>query len=186
MTVRALLLLLLLLACGPAAEPGVTVVTTPALEPLMTSSVEFVGGDRRVATAADPQLEARARAGFTIAVVARDDCTECYRLEGEGKHLTVHGGVPLGVQYGLAHAFELYGYGFFHPWQGRVPKEPLEASNVPTTELAPEVDQRRGLHLHTLHPIEAYYDFWENGESNLEGARRTVDFMVKNRGNYVQ
>jgi hypothetical protein len=30
------------------------------------------------------------------------------------------------------------------------------------------------------------YDFWVPGEASLEGAKRTIDFVVKNRGNYVQ
>lgn len=173
-------------ACGPKSQPGITVLAKSDVEPLMTQSLEFVGGEKRVETSSDPARELSARGGFVIAVVARTDCTECYRLEGSGSKLTVHGGLPLGVQYGLAHALELFGYRFFHPWKGVVPATPKEATNVPTTEFAPEVDQRRGLHLHTLHPIEAYYDFWESGPANLEGARRTIDFTIKNRGNYVQ
>ena len=46
--------------------------------------------------------------------------------------------------------------------------------------------QRRGLHLHTLHPIETLYDFWIPGPENLDGAKRAIDFLIKNRGNYVQ
>jgi hypothetical protein len=44
----------------------------------------------------------------------------------------------------------------------------------------------RGLHLHTLHPIEAYFAFWEPGERQLDDARRVLDWVVKNRGNEVQ
>lgn len=183
-TLSYLSTLLAVTACGPKTEAGLTVLAPQSLEAVLTASLEYVGGERRVTVVADPAAELARRGGFVIAVVPRDDCTECYRLEGTGQQLTVHGGVPLGVQYGLAHAMELFGYRFFHPWRGVASLK--EAVSVPADEFAPEVDLRRGLHLHTLHPIEPYYDFWESGEANLEGARRTIDFIVKNRGNYVQ
>ena len=45
---------------------------------------------------------------------------------------------------------------------------------------------RRGLHMHTLHPIEGYYDFWEPSEENLYRAKRVIDWTIKNRGNYIE
>ncbi len=81
---------------------------------------------------------------------------------------------------------EDYGYRFFHPWAGHVP-EVLEAPSrdgwgpVQEPEMA-----RRGIHLHTLHPIEGYFATWGTGETNLDGAARIVDWVVKNRGNHLQ
>ncbi len=135
----------------------------------------------------DPEQELETRGGFVIALVTRDDCTQCYSLNGTDHQITVKGGFPLGIQYGLAHALELFGYGFFHPWQPHVPTTPRAADTTALgKEYAPEVDLRRGLHLHTLHPTEAYYDFWELTDDDTQGALRTIDFIVKNRGNYVQ
>ena len=113
---RACSLLVLLASCGPRTEPGVTILTTTDVDPLVASSLEFIGDPLlRHSIVADPAKDPRG--GFVIAVIPRTDCTQCYRLEGSGDHLTVVGGVPLGIQYGLAHALELFGYRFFHPWK---------------------------------------------------------------------
>jgi hypothetical protein len=186
--VRAFLLIVLLAACDPRIEAGVTVLATPDTDPLVADSLEFIGDPQlRHAIAADPAAEAARRGGFVISVTPRTDCTQCYRLEGDGDHVRVIGGVPLGIQYGVAHALELFGYRFFHPWRSKVPVTLSRAdASALGKEYAPEVDLRRGLHLHTLHPIESLYDFWIPGEENLKGALRTIDFVVKNRGNYIQ
>ncbi|MFZ5479428.1 MAG: hypothetical protein ACOZNI_21870, partial [Myxococcota bacterium] len=47
---------------------------------------------------------------------------------------------------------------------------------------APDVP-RRGIHLHTLHPIEGYYDFWEGDPAR---AAQVIDWVVKNRGDHLQ
>ncbi len=175
--------LLLIASCSPAANGDLTIYSTADVTPLVASSLAPIGDARlKSETAPDPK-----GAGLSIALVARSDCTECYRLEGTGAHLIVVGGLPLGIQYGLAHALELHGYRFFHPWKTKTPTTLAAASTSGLgTEFTPEVDLRRGLHLHTLHPIEALYDFWIPGDANLEGAKRTIDFVIKNRGNYVQ
>ena len=40
--------------------------------------------------------------------------------------------------------------------------------------------------MHTLHPIEGYYDFWEPSEDHLYRAKRVIDWTIKNRGNYIE
>lgn len=179
---------LALFACGPTIEPGVTVLVTKDVEPLVKDGLRFVGDSGLHAVVVeDPAAELKRRGGAVVALTTRADCTDCYRVDGEGTLLLVSGGEKLGVQYGLWHALELLGYRFLHPWQSVVPTTPRAA---PAAELgvehAPEMKKRRGLHLHTLHPIESLYDFWLPGEGNLEGALRTVDFLIKNRGNYIQ
>ncbi len=174
-------------ACPP--EPtGLTVLVTAADAPLFEAGLGFIGDARlTLRVVEDPKAALGATRGAAVAVTGRADCTECYRLDGAGTRLVVQGGAPLGKQYGLWHALEALGYRFVHPWHTKVPEvfaaAPAEALGQ---ELAPEVDQRRGLHLHTLHPTESLYDFWLPGEANLEGAWRTVDFVVKQRGNYLQ
>lgn len=179
---------LALFACGPTVEPGVTVLVTKDVEPLVADGLRFVGDSGLHAVVVDdPAAELKRRGGAVVALTTRADCTDCYRVDGEGTRLLVSGGEKLGVQYGLWHALELMGYRFLHPWKSVVPASPQAA---PAAELgvehAPEMKKRRGLHLHTLHPIEALYDFWIPGEANLEGAKRTIDFLIKNRGNYIQ
>lgn len=179
---------LALFACGPTVEPGVTVLVTKDVAPLVKDGLRFVGDPGLHAVVVDdPAAEWKRRGGAVVALTTRADCTDCYRVDGEGTRLLVSGGDTLGVQYGLWHALELLGYRFLHPWKSVVPKTPQAA---PAAELgvehAPDMKKRRGLHLHTLHPIEALYDFWVPGEANLEGAQRTIDFLIKNRGNYIQ
>jgi hypothetical protein len=126
------------------------------------------------------------RAAVTVAVVPREDCADCYRLERDGARVVIRGGLPLGVQYGVAHLLELHGYRLHHPWKTYVPPTFLEPDAAAfDRDFAPQVSRRRGLHLHTQHPIEALYDFWVPSAKNLEGARRIIDFIVKNRGNAV-
>lgn len=180
-------LALALSACPP--EPtGLTVLVTAEDAVLFEQGLAFTG-DARLATkvVADPAAALAQARGAAVAVTGRDDCDECYRLEGSGTRLLVRGGAPLGKQYGLWHALEALGYRFVHPWHTKVPQAFTAAgAEVLGKDFSPEVDQRRGLHLHTLHPTESLYDFWLPGEANLEGALRTVDFVVKNRGDYVQ
>src|SRR5207237_2959536 len=42
----------------------------------------------------------------------------------------------------------------------------------------------RGLHLHTLHPIEGYFSHWEDGP--LDDAKKIHQWLVANRGNYLE
>ena len=112
-------------------------------------------------------------------------CSECYELSVDGQVLGVRGSAPLGVQYGLAHALEEIGFRFFHPWRMSVPDEPVVPDAVDTATQQPEM-VTRGLHLHTIHPIEGYYAMWEPGEQNLADAKRIVNWVVMNRGNYIQ
>jgi hypothetical protein len=111
-----------------------------------------------------------------------------YALDQGRGRVTVHAGDALGLQYGLTAVLEAAGYGFFHPSATHRPEalpDDVGGLALDAGPVAPET-ARRGLHLHTLHPIEAYYDFWEPGEEQAERARRTLDWIVKSRGNFVQ
>lgn len=142
---------------------GVRVVADPA------SAVATAGeGSTRIALVADASLGA-----------------ESYRLETAAEGFVVRGGVPLGVQYGLAHLLEAMDVRFFHPQESFVPATlATPDASIFGTVVAPEIDQR-GLHLHTLHPIEAFFDFWEPSEAHLRDAERTIDWLVKNGGNFL-
>lgn len=177
----------LLPSCADAPD-GLTVVVRPADRALLGSVLEHLQDPRiQVVEAADPGSALREQDGWAIAVAPRSDCSECYRMERAERRLTVAGGAKLGMQYGLAAALEAFGYRFAHPRHTKKPPRiHLDADATPSGEHAPQVDVRRGLHLHTLHPIEAMFDFWLPGDDHLSGAKRVIDFVVANRGNYVQ
>src|SRR5205823_1698469 len=123
------------------------------------------------------------RSGSDGVVVTIDlDCGDCYQVEVlDSRRARVHGGRLLGVQYGLAQLLEDAGFRFLHPRRTHQPAELKLPAPRSGNILVPE-KTLRGLHLHTLHPIEAYFDFWENGD----GYQRVIDWLVKNRGNYLQ
>ena len=108
-------------------------------------------------------------------------------MAGSNWSYQVHGGGILGIQYGLAELLEAIGFRFFHPWATKAPSTFAlpDKSGAFGHVFTPEMS-RRGLHLHTLHPIESYYAFWEPGARQLQDARRISDWLVKNRGNYLQ
>lgn len=142
----------------------------------------------------NPATEPRGALRLTIHLESRDDCTECFALEVLGRtpdeiQVKVRGGAPLGLQYGLYQVLEDAGYRFFSPWRTHTPSRvdpgALTAHlTAQATADATPLLARRGLHLHTLHPIEGLYDFWLGGETDR--ARRVLDWIVRSRGNYVQ
>ncbi len=99
----------------------------------------------------------------------------------------VHANDILGAQYGVAHALENLGFRFRHPTDTFVPWAPsLRVADASFGVVhRPEV-RVRGLHLHTLHPVEGYFAVWEPGSENLGDFERIVDWVVKNRGNLIQ
>jgi hypothetical protein len=156
--------MILLLACSPTE----VVLESDDFDDF----VAFIG-DERVAT------EGR---GVSIAFDTSDCATPgCFDISGNGDDWTV-GGDRLGQQYGAAYLLEEMGFRFHHPHHSYAPEElfPLDPE-VGTQEPAMA---RRGIHMHTLHPIEGYFDAWEDPDS--EGGRRIVDWLIKNRGNHLQ
>ncbi len=118
-------------------------------------------------------------------VIENTRCEGCFRLERTTEGFVVRGDAPLGIQYGLSALLEGMGVRFLHPQRTFVPDALLDPdAAIFDRDEAPEIEQR-GLHLHILHPIEAYFDFWEPTPENLADAERTIDWMVKNRSNYL-
>jgi hypothetical protein len=109
-----------------------------------------------------------------------------YRIDGDDDALTVHGGDLLALQYGLADVLEGKGFRFFHPHRIHTPTDLLASVDDRIgIDHSPDM-ARRGLHMHTLHPIEGLYDFWEPSKDGLERGKRVIDWVVKNRGNHIQ
>jgi hypothetical protein len=179
----------LLLACRPT--PGLVIVSEGSTAPLLTDMVAFLDDPRaRLEQEADPAGRAQGAdigpGDRTVAVLGDLDCAECYELEDADGGVIVHGGLPLGVQYGLADTLERIGYRFFHPSATVVPTDldDLDTDGLGTRE-APE-QAVRGLSPHTLHPIEMTLDGWVPSEAGAVRTRRVLDWLVKNRGNYLQ
>jgi len=174
----------LVMACGDnSAPPGVTIEAAPELTALMRAWAEPLGD----AVAVVDEAGAPGSRDVRVAVLADLDCRECYQIEEIGDGYLVHGDAPLGVQYGLDALFEGLGFRFAHPQDTIAPQAIRFRPGLGDgLRHQPEVGRRRGIHLHTLHPIEGYRAMWEPGEENLATARRIVDWVVKNRGNYLQ
>ncbi len=177
---------------GCSTPPPLTVMTSEADLPAVEAFFRYTPGLDGLALSAEKNPEkALPSRGLRIAVGERLDCGDCdpgtYRIDGGEGRFVIRAAGTLGVQYALAHILEAGGYRFFHPYKTLVPDALDPELEVPGTgEIhAPEMHVR-ALHLHTLHPIESYFDFWEPGDENLDGALRTIDWVVKQRANYVQ
>lgn len=97
--------------------------------------------------------------------------------------ITGRGGV--GAMYGAYTFLEKLGVRFFHPEQEYVPKRPdLSVGDLNVTE-SPAF-KWRGIQQHTLHPIEYTYILMADPtEQNLQYAYRYVEWLAKNRQNYL-
>ncbi len=183
--------------CGDdAVAPPVIVVEAPtALQPAVAGFLSTIPGPRLALRNPGDALTA----AYEITIVTDlTGCAECYRVDpvaGDAAKWVVHGSDLLGAQYGLAEVFELLGYRFRHPTDTFVPAmpapDPAAVAKLGAVR-APEMTVR-GLHLHTLHPIEPLYALWEPTSTNRASpeeepsyAARIFDWIVKNRGNTVQ
>lgn len=176
MTSSKIVVLCLLAACGDNVRANISVDPGPWGEAL-GELVELtpyggisIGGD----------------GDFTIAVV--DDTaipTEGYRVEATAaQHYVVHAHDVLGAQYGVADALENLGFRFRHPFDTFVPLVPSDEGTAGPAH-QPQV-RVRGFQLHTLHPIESYFALWESTPGSMDDAKRIINWIVANRGNYMQ
>lgn len=178
---RAVVVLLVLLAaCGDNIRGNISIAVAPDRgdwEPAIAEMIEMTpyrgltlgaGGDYRIELVEDAAIPA-----------------EGYRLEAAGEdRIVVHANDVLGAQYGTAAALEALGFRFRHPLDPYVPRAPeLRAFDEEVHK--PQI-RVRGYQLHTLHPTEAYFAFWEPSAQNGREARQIIDWVIKNRGNYLQ
>ncbi|MGA9524773.1 MAG: hypothetical protein WBV82_25165 [Myxococcaceae bacterium] len=182
---------LLALSCSSPPAP-ITVLVSEPDRALVEDFLEFVPFEGIVIQQSDdPEAAVDDADGVRIAIASRLECAGCdegtFQIDGGDRRYVVRGAGALGLQYGLAEVLEAFHFRFFHPRRTHVPEAlpaPLTLAGIGEPQ-SPEIAVR-GLHMHTLHPIEGYFDFWEPGEVQLDGARRTIDWVVKNRGNYLQ
>ncbi|MDB4961716.1 MAG: hypothetical protein JWP01_1715 [Myxococcales bacterium] len=171
---------LLLAACGDNLQGQITIVSDPQWQPALREMAELTPYSGISVRNEDP-------AGFQIVVV--DD--PAIPLEGfqltldpGGETIRVQAHDVLGAQYGVAAALEGMGFRFRHPFDPYVPRVPVVGA-IDETLHTPDI-RVRGLQLHTLHPIEGYFAFWEPGKGSTTDAHRIIDWVIKNRGNFLQ
>jgi hypothetical protein len=177
--VRLAVLVACLVACGDNVPGDVTVVATTWTDALGS----FASVGVTIESGSPPTADTK---GFQIGVT--DDPAmpaEGYRIDlvaGASRTWLVHAHDVLGAQYGVAAALEHLGYRFRHPFDPYIPidrrpvDEPLGVVHRPDVRV-------RGFQLHTLHPIESYYAFWGG---RTDDAHRIIDWLVANRGNFLQ
>jgi hypothetical protein len=170
--------LLVLAGCGDNVRGNISINAPGPWLPVFFDFVRFTeyrgltvgtGGDFRIEVVQDPSIP-----------------DEGYRIdEAASQTFVVHARDILGAQYGAAAALENLGFRFRHPYDTYSPSEPAVRDATLGVLHQPQI-RVRGFQLHTLHPIEAYFAFWEPGLGNSYDAQRIIDWIVKNRGNYVQ
>ena len=181
MRARCIVLALLLACacgCGDNVRGSITIV---ADVPFQAALGEFVALTpyRGLQLGTDPGT------GFGVFVI--EDASlpaEGYQLAADADGITVRAKDVLGAQYGTAAALEAMGFRFRHPLDPVVPRAP-RIGEVDTAVHAPQI-RVRGFQLHTLHPIEGYFAFWEPSPRSTNDAHRIIDWVIKNRGNFLQ
>ena len=173
---KALVVAALLVACGDNQHGNISVEPGPW---------GFAVGEL-VALTPYRGLSLGSDGDFAIAVV--DDAaipSEGFRVEALGdQHWAVHAHDVLGAQYGVADALENLGIRFRHPFDTYTPGLPVdEATSGPLHQ--PQV-RVRGFQLHTLHPIESYWAMWEPSPGSTNDAHRIINWVIANRGNFLQ
>lgn len=178
---RFLALILAAGACGDNQRADITIVAggelalsigeLAALTPYPISVVEQTPADR---------------GGLVIRVVLdRSLPAQSYQLSSPDPNtLDVAGADLLGAQYGASAALETVGFRFRHPFDTFTPQRPT-IGDFDDGVQRPDV-RVRGFHFHTLHPIESYFALWEPGVAARANAHRVIDWLIKNRGNYIQ
>lgn len=103
---------------------------------------------------------------------------------GNGQTIVVTAADAVTATYGFYALLEEMGVRFFHPLDELVPEQLRWPSGVdirrqPATRI-------RGIHMHTLHPVETFDALFTPGEQNLADAKRLVDWLVKTGHNRLQ
>ncbi len=172
--------LLLLAACAPADR--LTLAVTPEDEAAVRAFVSTLHDERiEVIVRNVPESGTAARWALVPDEALPD---EAFEVRPRGHVTELRGEDLLGRLYALSAALEQVGYAFPHPQHTDRP-ELLDPSATSAESGTPEM-RRRGLHLHTLHPIEAMFDAWMPSDAGVDRMEHVFDWIVRNRGNHVQ
>nr|HEX4316445.1 hypothetical protein [Kofleriaceae bacterium] len=179
-------------SCGDNTPADITITTTASfIGPLQELAAETPWPGLQVVEVDAPSPPTRDDAGFQIALVEDADIpTEGFRVDaiaGTTRAFAIHTHDVLGAQYGVAALLEHLGFRFRHPTDTLVPTAPTpdDRDGVVGPVHFPQT-RVRGFQFHTLHPIEPYFAAWENAPGALDDWKAMVDWVVKNRGNFIQ
>jgi hypothetical protein len=164
-------------------------VTTDTAQEAVADALAYAPGTSAPVISADPEaaLGPARDEQIRVAVVKDERCADCYRIDGTAGRYVIRGGGPTGLSYGITALLENLGYAFYSPYEASAPATLLRPETAPGFGVDHSPSQTlRGVQLHTLHPIEAYFDFWERSPESLERAKRDIDWIVRQRGNFVQ
>jgi hypothetical protein len=185
----AVVLLATLAGCGDNIRAGVAIASATWTDALHDMALYADDPYLTVDAAADPAALLATPDDPNFRIVVVDDPTmplEGYRIDQASvRTWSVRAHDVLGTQYGVAAALEHLGFRFRHPYDPYVPAAPEPDDATLGVVHAPQI-RVRGLHLHTEHPIEGYYAMWDPPDGGDEDARRAIDWLVKNRGNYIE
>ncbi len=173
---KRLALLFAIAACGDNAKSSISLDPGPwsgAIGEMVTLAPRGgltlgTGGDFAITVIDDPAMPLE---GYLVE-------------EAADQRYTVHAHDVLGAQYGAAAALEHLGFRFRHPFDPYVPVVPKETGSLGALH-QPQV-RVRGFQLHTLHPIESHFAFWIPSAGSTDDAHRIINWVVENRGNYIQ
>jgi len=167
--------------CGDNVPGNITLRSAATFAPALTEYARATAYPLQIA-AVDAEIDD----AFAITIVEDQALpAQAYQLaKVSDTEITVATSDVLGAQYGVTAALETMGFRFRHPYDSVTPSK-VVIGEVDTEIHKPEI-RVRGLQLHTLHPIEPYFAFWEPSARNTEDAHRIIDWLIKNRGNYVQ
>ena len=159
---RAVLVALFLLAgCGDDIRGNISVSVPEAWSPAMAEFVSLTnysglslgsGGDFRIEIMDDATIPAEGYRVTTPSIPVSGV------YDGPLTWIVATHDV-LGAQYGTAAVLESLGFRFRHPFDTLTPKPPREMTHLDDEVHKPQI-RVRGLHLHTLHPIEGHFAFW--------------------------
>ncbi|GDX82287.1 hypothetical protein LBMAG42_40980 [Deltaproteobacteria bacterium] len=177
-------MLLFLSGCAPVETPLVELAVPAAWVDTVTDHVASLPHAVAVSEGTTPLRSLGTSQVEAVLELDTGRCGECFVVDQSGESFTIRAGGIAGALYGIAQLMEWHGWRFAHPFDTCVPATPtLSADARLGTDFSPEMG-RRGYHPHTLHPIEAMYDVW--GDPDPTRAKSMLDWVVRNRGNYVQ
>lgn len=184
----SLAVLIPLLSCGDAPQEVLWIGVTPEEAPMVRDWVASIGDDRlRVVQTPRPLGVSWQRIALVPTPQDASQHPEAYTLRADARGLVVEGATLRARLYGTAAALEEAGWRFPHPARSILPRTVQLPTRVasPGEPQAPQMD-RRGLHMHTLHPIEGLIDFWMPEHGGADRAKAVIDWVVRQRGNHVQ